>query len=118
MKEIDVEEALSNFQPQTEKVILQFQEFVESQFAQLDLDHDGFLSREELWTALYDGNRSTRELAFLSFLLERIHEIALCYQDEGGDKPDCISRRDLQEYFATIFKDLGQNSEATGQAQL
>jgi len=112
MSEIDTDEALLQFQPQTLQVIGQFESFVESQFGLLDLNHDGFLSREELWTALYDGTRSPRELAFLNFLLDRLKIIAASYVEEGEPRPDSISRRDLQEYFAAIKKELEASDDS------
>src|ERR1700728_4121486 len=101
----DADDLLARFQPQADQVINEFQEFVFTNFDEMDKNKDGFLSREELLAALCDKKRSVRELAFLNFLLVRIREIAASYQEEWADKPDCISKPDLREYFSKLAAD-------------
>lgn len=99
---VDCDELLSQYRPQALEVINEFRDFVFVNFDEMDQNKDGFLSREELLAALYDKNRGVRELAFLNFLLVRIKEIAACYDEDWADKPDCISKQDLREYFARL----------------
>ena len=101
----DSDEVLLEFETQARGVILEFKNFVYEYFDRLDLNNDGFLSREELLAALYDPNRTMREVSFLNFLLSRIREIADCYHEEWADRPDAISKVDLQEYFNKLLSD-------------
>jgi len=102
---VDADELLSQFQPQAMQALNEFEEFVYANFDHLDQNKDGFLSREELLGALYEKGRTVRELAFLNFLLVRMKEIAASYQEEWADKPDCISKLDLQAYFAKLHSE-------------
>jgi EF hand len=93
----------SQFEPQTRGVLLEFKEFAFSRFDELDTNKDGFLSREELLAALYQDGRSMRELSFLNFLLSRLREIAACCDEPWANRPDAISREDLQQFFSQLL---------------
>lgn len=104
----DTNLGLEVLEPRAKAVILELQEFALCQFDVLDSNKDGFLSREELLKALYDQERTARELAFLNFLLVRAREISLSHRDEAEPGPGCISRRDLQEYFARLLSETAE----------
>ena len=96
------DELISQLRPKADRLLKDVKEFIFQNFDRLDLNGDGFLSKEELETAIAKSGTTMREAAFLNFLLVRIREIGACYQEEWAEKPDCISRMDLQEYFAKL----------------
>jgi hypothetical protein len=85
--------------PRTPKQLLEFKSFVFKNFDRLDLDRDGFLSQNEIETAISDSNRTLMEEEVLAFLLFRLKQISFSYAEEVA-KPGCISRRDIEEFFA------------------
>ncbi len=100
MEEFD--ELVRQFQPQSELVLNQFKEFVFANFEAFDTDRDGFLSKDELHQAVRQEGRTLREAGFINFLLVRMQEIADAFDEQNDGKKDCISRMDLQAYFAKL----------------
>ncbi len=96
-------------------VISHLRRFVEEEFEDLDQNQDGFLSREELLKALFDPGRSTRELSFINFLINRLREISLAFEEEGDGKIDCISRLDVQHYFDNLVSETANSETGTGE---
>lgn len=75
--------------------------FAYGSFDHLDTNGDGFISREELASALSDRGLGWRDRSFLTFLLRRLDDIQSSYS-EGLDNEEGISRADIQEYFKMI----------------
>ncbi len=98
----DFDQLIEQFKPKAALAISEFREFVEKNFDAFDIDSDGFLSRNELESALSQKDRTAKEAGFLSFLLVRLSEIAASHEEEWGSKPDCISKLDVQEFFAKL----------------
>jgi hypothetical protein len=96
------DELISELRPKADQLLKDVHDFICQNFDRLDLNGDGFLSKEELETALAKPGTTIREAAFLNFLLVRIREIGACYQEEWAEKPDCISKLDLEEYFSSL----------------
>ena len=82
--------------------------FAYESFDKLDRNHDGFITRDELVSAMNDDSWGWREKSYICFLLRRIKDIQEAYDDEWGCKGvDGVSRADIQEYFKMIRKRIG-----------
>jgi hypothetical protein len=82
----------------------QIKEFAFKEFAALDRDEDGFLSKSELVEALDSGEFSLKQRGFINFLLRRIQDIEETYIEEWADWRKGISLVDVQEYFSAEQK--------------
>lgn len=80
----------------------EIKEFAYKTFDQIDLDGDGFLSRQELNAAFSDTITGWREKSFLLFLIRRVEDISNAYDEEWAPKGNGFSRVDLQEYFEQL----------------
>jgi hypothetical protein len=78
----------------------EIKEFAFKEFAALDEDQDGFLSKSELTKALDSGEFNLKQRGFISFLLRRIADIEETYIEQWADWRKGISLVDVQEYFA------------------
>jgi Ca2+-binding EF-hand superfamily protein len=78
----------------------EIKEFAFKEFAALDQDDDGFLSKTELTTALDSGEFNLKQKGFINFLLKRIGVIEETYIEQWADWRKGISLVDVQEYFA------------------
>jgi hypothetical protein len=79
----------------------EIKEFAFKEFAALDQDEDGFLSKEELTSALDSGEFNLKQRGFINFLLRRITDIEETYIEQWADWRKGISLVDVQEYFAS-----------------
>jgi len=81
--------------------------FAYESFDKLDLNGDGFITRQELVTALNDNRWGWREKSYICFLLRRLDDIQESYEEEWDCKGmDGVSRVDIQEYFKMIRKKI------------
>ncbi len=78
--------------------------FAYQTFDVLDGDGNGFISRDELQTALVSQKLDWRERSYVSFLLRRLEDIASSFEEEWQSEEEGISRVDIQEYFKSIRK--------------
>ncbi|HEY9756546.1 MAG TPA: protein kinase [Oculatellaceae cyanobacterium] len=75
-------------------------------FKKLDLNGDGFISKEELVTALKTKGLMWLEVDFITFLLQRLDDIRSVVPAAGQaawpKSPTGISQQDITEYFRTF----------------
>ena len=74
--------------------------FAYKAFDKLDRDGNGFISDDELETALQSGDLLPRERNFLTFLQENHDQIADAFNENTIS--DGISRQDLEAYFDLV----------------
>lgn len=79
----------------------EIKQFAYGSFDQLDTNGDGFISRDELASALTKRGLDWRDRSFLTFLLRRLDDIQNSFS-EGLEREEGISRADIQEYFKAI----------------
>ena len=84
------------------KAIEDLRDFALSSFESLDSNQDGFLSHYELEQALKAPGLTAKDAAFLNFLLVRLVEIGNSHHVE---LPNCITKEDLNVYFAKLLSD-------------
>lgn len=77
-------------------------EFTLDAFDDLDLDQDGFITKEELQSTLSRGGLGLRETSFVSFLLNNIDDIQT-NASKDGDEPG-ISRKEVDAYFLKLVE--------------
>ena len=80
--------------------------FAYSSFDTIDKNGDGFISEDELRSALMDDFIPWRQKAYISFLLRRINDVQSSYKEEWAPDHDGISRADIQEYFNLVKGEL------------
>jgi hypothetical protein len=85
--------------PNALALLREVSKYVEQAFDRLDLDGDGFLSKDELDEALLAQGLSARERGFLEFLKVRVDEIKAKQSDVLPGNFDGISRSELTSYF-------------------
>jgi len=99
----EFDELISTSKSQTASLLKEFEQFVYSNFDNFDLDKDGYLSKEELEAAIFEKNRTVKEVSILNFFLIRLKEIAASYDEGDPDSDsDCISKMDIQAYFSKL----------------
>lgn len=88
-------------------------------FARIDGDHDGYLSRSELNSALHNSSFTGRDAAAVAAMNKYVGDIEEYSNDEIGDENDGITRADLQAFVresdqtATNIANLVQYGENT-----
>ncbi len=85
--------------PNALALLRELSKYVEQAFDRLDLDGDGFLSKEELDEALLAEGLSAREKGYLEFLKVRVDEITARQSEILPGNFDGISRAELTSYF-------------------
>ncbi len=63
----EFDELISTSKSQTASLLKEFEQFVYSNFDNFDLDKDGYLSKEELEAAIFEKNRTVKEVSILNF---------------------------------------------------
>ncbi len=71
-------------------------------FDQLDEDRSGFVTDEELQTAMSSQQVNDREKSFITFLLNNREAISDSFDEGPMQDPEGISRQDLEQYFNMI----------------
>ncbi|MBK7838680.1 MAG: hypothetical protein IPP97_06115 [Candidatus Obscuribacter sp.] len=85
--------------PNALALLRELSKYVEQAFDRLDLDGDGFLSKDELEEALLVEGLSPKEKGYLEFLKVRVDEITAKQRDILPGNFDGISRAELTSYF-------------------
>ena len=83
--------------------IRQIRDYARLAFDKLDLDSNGFIERQELFTFLASDKVSSREKSFITFLLNNQQAIADMTAESTPGPRSGISRSDLESYFGLII---------------
>lgn len=93
----------------------EFKERSEALFDKIDTNHDGFLSTEELGTAVKSGQYKGEDAQVVAALFDNREKLQELSNDEWGFENDGVTRKDLEQFDAqetVVEKDKGGSIDA------